>query len=444
MFNYVSVEFPLAENPPSRISSFALTLNRYAHETATIRFRDWDVRYNHIRPGEPVKCVLRGQGGMREFVGYIHDIRPEITPGKRFVEITVIGASYKMKQARQRVYYNTTASEVVRQIASSYLFDSKVEDHPRVYPQIVQAGHTDLELCTRLAKQCGYTFRIENTTVYFEPLTAEYTRSRNSAEVFSMREANDPKGSTLYSFNLMIGESNRYSDAYKSAVQVGGVDPSSVNSYTVTNATRPEATREDYVSEFFDSFATDIVAPGAEVAAYEAYAIDQRNRYPYRAQAEVIGTANITPDKPVYISGVGPEYSGYWVVLSATHRVVEDKPNILRYTTILKLGADSLGSAKAWTDGALISAPDVLSVRPLVEGTKNVPTSFSSALTDGSTVFNNSGFPDAINRESLTAGRTPYLWLSDTKGSSSGSTYLCQTSNKTAFTMTRLEKLGVL
>jgi phage protein D len=388
---------------------------------AIVRFRDWDIRYNSIKPTDPVRCIIRGKDSTREFVGYIHDIKPDISPGKQFVELTLIGASYKLKQARQRVYYDTTASQVVKQIATENNFSvTNVEDHPRVYPQIVQAGHTDLELMTKLAKQCGYTLRIQNTSVYFEPLTAEYTRGRASSPSFIMRESNDPRGSTMYSFKLLLGESTKYADAYKSNVQIGGVDPSSASVSLVVNADRPEITRETSSVEYFDSFATNITAPGYSATAYEAYAIDQRNRFPYRAQVEVTGTADITPDKSVYLSGLGPEYSGYWIVLSAQHKIIEESQNILKYTTVLQLGTDSLGSARPWLDGKLIDTPSVVQLRELVPGVRNE-------------VVNSSSLLDTTNS----------VWMSDGKNAGASTAFINNPS-KTSYVVSRLEKIGVL
>jgi phage protein D len=405
VFNYVSIYFPLAERPPQRISYFYFYQDRYAHEMVKVKFRDWDVKYTHIKPGEPVQVTLRGKHSNREFVGYIHEITPDITPGTNFVELTLIGASYKMKQAHQRVFENMTATHAVREIAKPYGFRIVADEHPRVYPQIVQAGHTDLEIMTRLAKQCGYTLRIEGTTLYFQSLTAEFTSGRASAARFDMREANNPSGSTLYSFKLNLGESIKYVDSYKSAAQIGGVDPRSNKSIIKTNPNHPYVLKETSTTEFFDSFSTDVVAPGPAEAAYEAHAIDLRNRFPYRASVEVIGTPSLTPDKPVYFSGLNKDYDGYWIVLSTIHKVVETRPNILTYTTLLEVGADSLGTAVEWVDGQTITAPSAAQVIPIVPGKKNKPQVTASVLKVGTNKTNNKGFAVAKNRK-----------VTDTKG----------------------------
>lgn len=448
MFNYVAVEFPLAQNAPKRVSSFTLIQNRYAHEFVIINFKDWNVQYNDIKPTQPVKCILRGRDSAREFVGYIHDIKPSISPGNRSVSVTLIGASYKLKQARQRVFKNVTADQVVQQIASEYGFIAYTEPHPRVYEQIAQAGITDLQLMARLARQCGYTLRLENTTIYFQSLTTDYKKFRSTAQTYEMRDANDPKGSSLYSFNLTLGESMQYMDAYKSAAQVGGVYPAPtvVNGSPVmnlvTNQVRPNTIRQDSNTELFDSFATETVAPSYQIAYYEAQAIDENNRFPYRATVKVFGTPNVRPDKPVFITGLGIEYSGYWIVLSARHEINETSPNIMTYNTILEIGTDSLGQAQVF-DNQAVFTPDELSTRQL-DGTRSVPSTGSS-IVSVSGINNNSniGFPETNNRTQPTvvSSAKAFIWKASNSAEVASTT---DVRNRSAVVLQKLEANSVL
>jgi len=412
MLNYVSIEFPLAQKAPQRISSFILKQGRYVHDIATASFRDWDVQYTNIKPGDPVKCIIRGVNVSKDFVGYIHDIKPEIKPGSRFVTVTIIGASYRMKQAKQRVFTDTTATDVVRSIADEYGFDTDIEDHPRVYPQIVQPGISDFQLIARLAQQCGYMFRVDNTTIKFKKVTTDYNLHRPSAAKFEMRNANDPKGSTLYSFNLVLGESIRYSDAYKSAVQVGGVDPTSNLISIVTNQERAKTIREQNKTEFFDSYATDTVAPDPEAAYYEAVSADERNRFPYRAHTQLLGTPDVMPGFPVYFDGVDSKYNGYWIVLSTEHHIYEDSTSVLNYTTYAQVGTDSIGGANSLNNVSILK-PEQIRKRSLVPGTRNVPKN-KSKLTKGTDTYQNY-FSQVTNRTkgSSYSNKASHIWVFD-------------------------------
>ena len=438
MFNYVSISFPLSQNPPQRVSSFTLKQERYAHEIIKVRFRDWSVRYVNVKPGDPVKCVLRGKSSSREWVGYVHEIKPNITPSANFTEVTFIGASYRLKQARQRVFEKITASDIVKKIADEYGFTAYVEDHPRVFDQVIQAGQTELQLMSRLAKQCGYSLRVENTSIYFHSLTHDFTEKRDAALKFQMTDANDPGGSTLYSFNLVLGDSIAFKDSYKSAVQVGGVDPTSKVSSLVTNA-RENTLNETSATEFFDSFSTNTVAPGFQAAAYEAKAADERNRFPYRARIQIIGTPEIKPDQPIYLEGIGPNYSGYWVVLYTEHSVVEQSPNVLKYTTILDVGSDSIGQADVWK-GKTITSPSDVRVRTLVPNTRNVPANTASVLTEGTGTYSNTGFTEVSNR-ATTANVKPYVWIAVNATDSPSN---MDVRNRPEAVIRRLESRGVL
>jgi hypothetical protein len=85
--------------------------------------------------------------------------------------------------------------------------------------------------------------------------------------------------------------------------------------------------------------------------------------FPYRATAEVLGNASLRPGMPIYLSGIGESYEGYWIILEAEH-VIES----LRYTTKLILGLDSLGKGNRWKDGTTLLARPTPEVRKIIIG----------------------------------------------------------------------------
>lgn len=367
MFNYVTLIFPTVKVivPPERLYKFVMQSDNYAHEVAIVSFRDWDIPYEALVPGTPVECQIKSTSGYRSFYSYIHHINPKITPGSKITDMFLIGSSYVLKQANQRIFTNMTADAIIKQIGKENLFAVEAEPHPRVYEQVAQAGHTDLELMVRLAKQSGYTLRIKDSTIYFEPQTIDFGILKPTAQTFVMRDPNDPAGSTLYSFDLLVGDSLNYSDSMKSAVAVSGVDANSAALTKEVSNTRLKTIRTDKTSEVFDRYATHIVAPSFDVAYYEAIAADLRNRFPYRARIEVIGSPEIRPDMPVFIDGVGPKYSGYWIVLSAQQKIVEYELNNMRYTTVLEIATDSLGPGNWVESGIVQQYPDQRKATPI-------------------------------------------------------------------------------
>jgi hypothetical protein len=85
-------------------------------------------------------------------------------------------------------------------------------------------------------------------------------------------------------------------------------------------------------------------------------------RYPYRASVEVLGNASLRPELPIYLEGLGSDYSGYWTILETEHNVSN-----LVYTTKLVVGLDSLGKANVWSDGTSLDvkpSPDKRTITP--------------------------------------------------------------------------------
>lgn len=417
MFNYIKVEFPDTSTQPQYVYSADIYQDRYAHEIATVQFRDWGIEYSVVTPGTPVKLTIYGFKKRRYFYGYIHHIKPEKTPGKNFTEVVMIGGSFPMRQASQTVYTNVTADQVIKTIAAKHKFVCYAVPHPRVYPQISQAGHTDWELMVRLAKQCGYTLRAQNTELYFQPILEDFKNYRNGAPKFIMRQMSDPLGSDIYSFSPIIGETLEYDDASKAAVAVSGLDKLSSSPIAITQQTPNKATRSQKRKEFFDTFNTEVVASNIETAAFEASAAEDRNAFPYRAKVEVIGNPDLRPDMPVFLDGLGPTYSGYWVVLSTEHRIIEEKRNMQRYTTVLTVGIDALGSAAAWNDNKVVTSPEYSPTRTIIPNVKQTNVIPTTSLNTPGTTYSpqaDTSFTSTENRAAPNGYTQAPLWKSET------------------------------
>jgi hypothetical protein len=219
-----------------------------------------------------------------------------------------------------------------------------------------------------------------------------------------MRGVTDPEGSTIYSFRPLIGESLSFKDAQKSAVAISGVDKTTSSRLAITKQVKNAKTRRKKEPEVFDYFDTSVVAPDIETAGYEAEAAENRNTFPYRARVEVLGNPDLRPDLPIFLDGLGTSYSGYWVVLSAEHRIIEQQLNQQLYTTVITVGADSLGSAEAWADNKIVTSPDYLQKRtiiPNVKQTKVVPKTSLKKPSTFPTPQTKGTFGGSSNRKQL-------------------------------------------
>lgn len=401
MFNYVTVTFPNTSVPPQKVYNMSFYQNRYQHEVVIMQFRDWDISYDAVESGSPLHFTISSLNESRDFYGYVDHINVERDPGTFTTEVVAVGASYVMKNESQAVYKGLSADAVIQDIADKHNFVAFTVPHPRIYPQISQAGHTDWEMCVRLAKQCGYSLRTENTEIYFQPMLYEYTEKRAEAVTLTMRSPNNPSGSTLYSFYPEIGENLDHDGEQKAAIAVSGLDAGTNAPMAQTQQSRNKTTKFKSAPEFFDKFNTHVVADDPTVAAYEAEAADNRNTFPYRATAEVVGQISLRPDLPVYLVGVGNYYEGYWTILGTEHRIIEEERNSQLYTTILHLGTDSLGYANKWTDGSQIIVPSSKPARTIIPGVRQtniVPKTSLNKTTINAGPQNTGNFSQATNR----------------------------------------------
>lgn len=364
MLKYVTVKFEGVDGAPFRLSALHLRQARYEHDMMFLTFREWDASFDLIKPGTPVSVLVKDLENPINFYGYVHHLEPNKTPGSDNVTVAVIGASFVFKQPSQAIYKDTTASALAIKIATKYGFSYAVTPHPRVYPQIAQSGQSDWQLLVRLARQCGYSLRAENTELYFQPLTENFNRFKSEAKRFYMNDANDPTGSTIYSFNPIIGETLGFADGTKSATAVTGIDllGDSNNIFNVTKQKDNTTIRRKYQESFFDNFKSDTTALDFSSAYYEAEAYDLLTMFPYRAEVEVLGNTELKPMMPVYLEGLSRDYSGYWIVLETTHVITNAV-----YTTKMTVGVDSLGTANVWTDGvdlAVVPTPELRTIVP--------------------------------------------------------------------------------
>jgi phage protein D len=422
MFKYISVNFPETSMGPVSIHEAIFYQNRYEHEVLVMRFRDWGVMYDAVTPGSLVQVTIGNILEKKYFYGYIHHIKVNRTPGKNFTEVVAISASFSMKQASQTVYKNMTADAIVKKIGKAHGFSVHAAPSHRVYPQVSQAGHTDWELMVQLAKQNGYSLRTENTELYFQPMLQDYTNFRSQAPKFTlMPNDSSQQLSTIYSFEPIIGESVPLDTSFKSAIAVSGVHQQSVTPLSITQQIRNKKTKTKQQTEFFDRFATHIVASTNEVAKYEAKAAEDRNTFPYRGEVKVIGNPNLRPDMPVYLDGIGGEYSGYWTVLSAEHQITTPQRNAQQYVTVLTVGTDSLGSATTWTDNKVVKSPDYKPKRTIIPNVRQTNVKAKTKIVKPNnrvTPASASSFGKIKNRTKASSSKNlPPTWKNASPGS---------------------------
>ena len=147
-----------------------------------------------------------------------------------------------------------------------------------------------------------------------------------------------------------------------------------------------------------------------DVATNEATAVDQRNSFPYRAKAQTLGDPTLHPNMPVYLDGLGSDYSGFWIVLKAKHVIESNSYNSFVYTTNLTVGTDSLGEAARGKDNKKVTSPNTKGKRNIVNNVRQTNKKPKSSLKQGTQYPGANapvGFGEIKNRtKPVTANRT--------------------------------------
>ena len=120
-----------------------------------------------IVAGDPVVFTWSTGPIESKFNGYVYDLDPESGTSTNNTTITCVSASYVLKDTDQQIYKNVTADAVVDKVVKKHGMNAITERHPRIREQVVQAGQSDWQLLQRLANQCGFALRAENTTIIF-------------------------------------------------------------------------------------------------------------------------------------------------------------------------------------------------------------------------------------------------------------------------------------
>lgn len=365
MFNFIGVNFPMSKVQPRAVYSATVRQRLYEHDYGKIYLRDWDFKPREIKPGSLMKLTIQ----KKEFYGYVHDIETVQEAQKNFTVIGFIGASYVMRQASRKIYKNVSADQVIAEIAKKYKFAYKAVPHPRIYPQIAQAGMTDWELMVRLAHQCGYALRAENTEIHFHPLLFDFEELKQEAMKFSKADGGFKPLNPIYSFRSKISETLSYSLADKSATSVFGVNPLTNELFGYTSQSRGPITRTRSNQEFFDSHETHVVANDYETARFEAVAALNKSQFPYVADVEVYGSATLRPAMPVYLNNIGKDYTGFWTILGVEHEIIEESKNTQTYSCKIFVGTDSLGTIAA---NEQLKTPLSKPIRRIVSNSRNI------------------------------------------------------------------------
>ena len=246
------------------------------------------------------------------FKGQVIAYEPDF--GQTGVEISIraLDKGHKLQRVRKvRTFQQMSASDIVNKIVGDHGLSAQVDSTSVVYEFFQQSAETDWELLTRLARDHGYRFYVDDNKLHF-------------------READSTEGSTvsLKWMDNLISFRPRVSGIQQvDTINVRSWDPKSKANVSGT-ASGGTSTSQSGVQR--STIATDsgggttLIADRAADTASEANgiaksALSGRADAFLEAEGLAFGDPDIRAGRKVKVEGVGTQLAGEYIVSASTH-----------------------------------------------------------------------------------------------------------------------------
>ena len=307
-----------------------ITLSRFSYPNLSLR----------LAYGSPVQFTWGTPRGNNTFIGYVHVIRPIQQLDQYGVEVVAVSAGFPLKKPDQRIWTDVSAADVVSDIASEHGLNYHVETHDRVFPQIIQDGCSQWELLRSLAERIGYSLRVEGTTLEFVSHASlqKYYRSL-APQVYAPAPTSVPGvAAAIVSFSPEISDYQPENNQFLAARTLSAVDyrTGKATLHTVEGLQDPSRAQSQAI---YKQYLHETARSAIEVDQITASAAE-RNRFPIRASATMVGYPTLEPNRVLSMNNLPYGLSGYWTVLRTSHYIRSG----IAYEMDIMVGAEGLGN----------------------------------------------------------------------------------------------------
>lgn len=325
------------------VTSATLRRREFHHEMLIVETFNQNATSLDLRTGDPVSAVLKGHAQpSTTFVGYVHEMRSKVHAQQpRTHQVICVGATWVMKQPQQRVWQNTTISNIARTILREHNLTADVEDHDTVLPQVNQAAESDWAFLCRLAQEYGYICYPTGVVVHFHSRGRDLNRKQRAAYVLEYSHESFGQRSPVHEFNPRLSDTP---EAGKARSIIRNVDPRTGREWAYSDDGSPDSpTRQDSRAAIFNRYLTDTVANYPSEAQTRLLGKQDRDIWNHKATAVLDGYTGTMPSSVLYLKGLKGNYDGYWNVIAVDH-VYNNRDAYRMHAT---LGINDLGAPLA-------------------------------------------------------------------------------------------------
>lgn len=352
----------------------------YAHDTVvvTLDLPDAKTRAKY-RAGLAMNLVWGwSPDDLNSFYGYVHHTQQVDTKDKRRqLKVVCIGASYRMKDARQRSFKKLRAYQVAARIAREHHFSLVLSlDSRYVWPILTQAGRSDWDFLVWLAKKVGYTMYCTRTNITFAKRAID-TKANRLRPTFLYRPSRWYQRNAVYSLTHRIGTDIPGSE--KRIMMAWGIsdDGRVIRTSQDGSVTDPSGT----VAQPSAVFTNQLMRPvsTAAAAAQELQAEADMRRFAIVGKAKLSGNSKVHQGSTIQIGGIDGESNGLWYVTAVDHVI-----DLTGYTMDVDIARDALGDSTTATDTSDSGKPILLTDCDVSveDGQLEIPDTISNPVDD--------------------------------------------------------------
>ena len=275
---------------------------------------------------KPVYCHWGFGVDRYEFCGYVASVEPSfrnsdgVVNGSIFqlVDLICMGASYKMRAKKTRLWEDASIQSVATTLANEYKFSVSTISESFSYPRIIQTEESDWEFLHKVADMYGLSISMHGTHLHVWNPQNSLGRQISYHELKNIKARNGDTSTypaTILSMQGVFGDSI---SATSSHTYLATILDNQGNIYTSNSV--------DETNEFnkkLDLGITDNVSVNATSTAMANTLIAAKNRGigALTATLSLTGTAGVLPGGIVNISNFESNFEGFWYVKEVTHTV---------------------------------------------------------------------------------------------------------------------------
>ena len=321
---------PMKKEYMDQVISVEADDSLYLPDMFTIHTKDYGLEIlgsDAFKPGTKVKIGIKviaepiGEEPppppmIEMMIGEVTALEPDLNGHDR-VTLVVRGydKSHRMHRVRKtKTYLQVSDSDVASQLAAGAGLTPKVKSTSVIYPYLLQANQTDWEFLMERARRINYRLYVEDNSLYFEPPPE------------APPETALEWGIDLPLFRARLSTINQVSEVTVRGWDTAGKAPivgtatSAASTHKIGESNTGGQMAQTAHSEGGKTMVLDQpVFTESEARTMAQALLDRHNDTFIEAEGQCGGNPNIKAGTRVKVSGVGPRFSGTYLVTRAVH-----------------------------------------------------------------------------------------------------------------------------